>query len=79
MRLIDLEHAGLEGKPEYVLDAWPLKNGVYTKSVDISMLYDMIMNYYSIIQEDKEALAFVAGLMKGNSVEEVLLHARLSN
>ncbi|KAF8426969.1 hypothetical protein EV426DRAFT_427654 [Tirmania nivea] len=77
VRLIDLEHTGLEGKPDFVLDAWSiseLEDGVYAKSIDNLMLHAMIMIYHSTIQDDEEALDFMAELRESNSAEEALLH-----
>ena len=75
VRLIDLEHGGLEGKPEYVLDTWRLKNGLYTKEVDL----DMILIYYLMMEKDKNALDFMSRLQKGGTVDGGLSHPWLSN
>ena len=53
---------------EYVAVVW--LQGVY-KAVDISKLYDMIMIHYSMIQEDKEALAFMSGTRRRSSTESL--------
>ncbi|RPB22346.1 hypothetical protein L211DRAFT_334491 [Terfezia boudieri ATCC MYA-4762] len=77
VRLIDLEHAGLEGTPDHFLDTWPIsgvQDGVYTKSMDNVMLHTMIMTYHSLIQDDEEALNFMAKLKTSNSAEETVLH-----
>ena len=74
VRLIDLEHSGLEGKPEYVLDTWRLKNGLYTKEVDLLMLYDMILIYYLMMEKDKNALDFMSRLQEGGTVDGALSH-----
>lgn len=77
VRLIDLEHAGLEGTPDHFLDTWPIsgvQDGVYTKSMDNVMLHTMIMTYHSLIQDDEEALNFMAELKTSNSAEETVLH-----
>ena len=79
-RLIDLEYAGLEGRPdlEVALDHWPnLVGGQYRKETDIYSVGKLIMEYTSLfIQEDERnsMYNYVRKLQNGISIEMALTH-----
>lgn len=56
VRIIDLEHAGKEGK--FTLQCWPveLDNGIYTNEVDILLVQRILLCYLDLYSGDQAAL-----------------------
>lgn len=76
VRIIDLEHAGLEGVVGFDLDTWPeeAEVGKYTKHMDMSMLYTMGMQYIAMISDSREALDFLDQIKQGTPARQALQH-----
>ena len=65
-RLIDFEHSGRVGSPDFTLVGWPpLEKGVFNQKCDVKMVSHMAREYYNLWQKEEGACSFVSELEQG--------------